>query len=210
LSMPRFLPYLRAASGDLDVAMRLYWWNVEVSGAFYGPLHCLELGLRNALHEQLKARYVRAGWWGVAPLGTASARMVAEATAKLLRRGACRVTADDVVARLPFGFWVGLLSRGTNYDRVFWVPALHKAFPGYSGARAELHDALLATVYLRNRIMHHEPIHHRDLGADHRTIYRILSYLSPDIAVVGGTLDRVPGVLACRADVCNGDHPARF
>ena len=210
LSLPRFVPYIAAASGDTDMAVRLYWWNVEISGAFYGPLHCLGLGLRNALHRQLRTLFGRPDWWAGAPLTPSGLGMIAEVEAKLRRRGAARVTADDVVAGLSFGFWVALLSRGMAYDRSFWVPALHRAFPGYSGSRAALHDNLLAMVLLRNRIMHHEPIHHRDLRADHYKVYRILGYLSPDLAVVAKALDRVPDVLGRRADVCRGSHPPRF
>lgn len=33
----RLAPYMRACAGDGPTAERLYWWNVEVSGAFYGP-----------------------------------------------------------------------------------------------------------------------------------------------------------------------------
>ena len=152
LSEPRFAAYLRAAVGDAEVALRLYWWNIEVSAAFYGLLHCLELSLRNALHHQLGNRF-----------------------GPSIRRGV-RVDVDDIVAGLPFGFWVSLLSRGAAYDRQLWVPALHRAFPGYSGRREKLHDNLLAMVLFRNRIMHHEPIHHRDLAADHAKIYRLLGY----------------------------------
>ena len=65
-------------------------------------------------------------------------------------------------------------------------------------------------VFLRNRIMHHEPIHHRDLRADHRKVYRILGYLSPELAAVATGLDRVPDVLRRRVDVCRGRHPPRF
>jgi hypothetical protein len=210
LSLPRFVPYVRAAGGDIDVAVRLYWWNVEVSGAFYGPLHCLELGLRNALHRQLQNLFGRPSWWTVAPLSRAGARMVTEVEAKLRRRAAGAVSADDVVAGLSFGFWVALLSRGEAYDRSLWVPALHRAFPTYPGSRAALHDNLLAMVFLRNRIMHHEPIHHRDLRADHRKVYRILGFLSPELAAVATGLDRVPDVLRRRVDVCRGSHPPRF
>jgi hypothetical protein len=210
LSLPRFIPYIRTAGGDIDTAVRLYWWNIEISSAFYGPLHCLELGLRNALHQRLLAHYRRPDWWAAAPLSPAGARMVADAEAKLRRRGPAGGTADDVVAGLSFGFWVALLSRGAAYDRSFWVPALHRAFPGYSGPRSTLHDNLLAMVFLRNRIMHHEPIHHRDLRADHQKVYRILGYLSPELAVLARTLDRVPAALGHRAEVCRGSRPACF
>src|SRR5215470_14728240 len=210
LSLPRLAPYLRAANGDSGVAMRLYWWNIEVYGALYGPLHCLEVGLRNALHERLEEHLGRAEWWAAAPLTAAGSRMVADVVDKLRNRGAVHVSADDVVAGLSFGFWVALLSRGAAYDRSFWVPALHKAFPGYSGSRARLHEGLLTMVLLRNRIMHHEPVHHRDLAADHRKLYRILGYLSVELLLAAKEFDRVPEVLARRVSVCEGSHPPRF
>jgi hypothetical protein len=65
-------------------------------------------------------------------------------------------------------------------------------------------------LYLRNRVMHHEPIHHRDLAADRAKIYRLLSYLSRDMSMQLQALDRVPQVLARRRDVCAGHHPPRF
>src|SRR5687768_13055185 len=57
LSLPRFLPYFKACAGDVDAALKLYWWNLEVSAGFYAPLHCLEIGLRNALHAELAQRF---------------------------------------------------------------------------------------------------------------------------------------------------------
>lgn len=65
-------------------------------------------------------------------------------------------------------------------------------------------------VLLRNRIMHHEPIHHRDLAADHRTLYRLLSYVSADAVARAGQLDRVGTVLGRRRDVCSGVTPPSF
>jgi hypothetical protein len=210
LSRPRFDSYVRAAHGDVDAAVRLYWWNIEVSTAFYGLLHCLEVALRNALHTQLCNQFGRSDWWSAAPLSADGARTIVVAKRKLLQRGTPARTADDIVAQLTFGFWVSLVSRGRGYDRSLWVPALHKAFPHYAGPRRSLHDNLVAMLLLRNRMMHYEPIHHRDLAADRAKIYRILGYLSLDMVNALLTLDRVPEVLARRLDVCAGHHPARF
>ena len=160
LSIPRFAPYLARTNGDVDAAIRLYKWNVEISAAFYTSLHCLELGLRNAMHDRLRTRFGRADWWVVAPLSDNGKRTVSSAVEKLVGRSGRRYTADDIVAELSFGFWVSLVSRGAAYDRTLWVPALHRAFPFYRGKRKPLHDNLLAMVLLRNRIMHHEPVHH--------------------------------------------------
>lgn len=200
LSEPRFAPYLTAACGDTDAALELYWWNVEVSSAFHPPLHCLEVGLRNALHEQLRSLFDRADWWAIAQLNGAGRRIVVDVVGKLGRRTRRTPAADDVVAELSFGFWVSLLSRGSGaaYDRRLWVPALHLAFPFYRGPRQRLHDRLYSVVLLRNRIMHHEPIHHRDLRADHDKILELIGYVAPAVLQPLKAIDRVGDVLGRR------------
>ncbi|MFU8870577.1 hypothetical protein [Micromonospora sp. SL4-19] len=206
-SAPRMRPYLTITNDDDRQAVALYWWNIEVSAAFYGPLHCLEIALRNALHDQLSVGYDRSDWWMSAPLTDHGARLVQEAEQKCRRRcrnrGLVPPTADDVVAELSFGFWVSLLSNhhGSLYDRHLWVPTLHKAFPRYSGPRASLHEAFETMRLLRNRIMHHEPIHHRDLVADHRKLYRLLDAIDGVLAMEVRVFDRVPTVLSRREDV---------
>lgn len=202
-SAPRMRPYLATSGQDERRAVALYWWNIEISAAFYGPLHCLEIALRNALHDQLILRYRRPDWWASAPLTGHGVRLVTEAVLKCRRRGLVPPMADDVVAELSFGFWVSLLSnhRGSSYDRNLWVPTLHRAFPRYSGPRVSLHQAFETMRLLRNRIMHHEPIHHRDLAADHRKLYRLLDAIDPVLATEVRVLDRIPKVLSRRDEV---------
>ncbi|MFC4529672.1 hypothetical protein [Sphaerisporangium dianthi] len=204
-SPPRLKPYLDLMQGDSVTALHLYRWNIEVSEAFYGPLHCLEIGLRNAEHDQLCLRYGRADWWRVAPLRADHAKRIHKAFDDA--RNSTRVpTADDLVAELSFGFWVSLLTRA--YDRHLWVPTLHRAFPYYTGSRERLRDGLQSMVLFRNRIMHHEPIHHRHLAADHTKIYRLLGYLQPGIVMWLREFDRVPEILARRPRQVTGDeHP---
>ena len=127
LSTPRFASYLGASGNDIGKAINLYWWNMEVSAALYSLLHCLEVTLRNAMHSQLCSRYGRADWWVEAPLDANGWRAVSAAEERLARLPGRGYTADDVMAKLTFGFWVSLLSRG--YDRELWVPTLHRAFP---------------------------------------------------------------------------------
>ncbi|MDX2938006.1 hypothetical protein [Streptomyces ipomoeae] len=199
-SKPRLKSYLRATGGDPQAAMRLYWWNVDASAALYAPLQCVELAVRNALHDSLVRAYGRPDWWTVAPLDRHGRRLVAKARDKCHERldGRRRVTADDVVTELTFGFWANLLARG--YVRSLWVPTLHKAFPR-AGRRDDLYDDLWAVVCLRNRVMHHKPIHDMEnLAADHASIYRVLDALGADLAKEVRALDRFPSVLASRED----------
>ncbi|TDD69993.1 hypothetical protein E1293_35185 [Actinomadura darangshiensis] len=199
LSPARLAPYLAAVDGDLAAAMRLYWWNLDASAAFYGPLHWLEITLRNALHAELCRAHGRRDWWASARLLGDGPRNVAQAKSKLRARGVTRPSADDIVAELTFGFWVSLLSR--RADRYFWVPALHRAFPEFAGPRRELHAELNTARRFRNRVMHYEPIHHYGLAADHGRVFRLLGYLSPECAAAARRQDGVPDVLARRPDV---------
>ncbi|MDX2292388.1 MULTISPECIES: hypothetical protein [Streptomyces] len=207
LSLPRLRRYIRAAQGDARAAQRLYWWNIEVAAALVGSLHCLELALRNALHGALVRHHGRPDWWTVAPLNARGRRLVDDARRACGRRRQ-RTTPDDMVAELTFGFWTSLLSSG--YDRAFWVPVLHVAFPHYRGRRDHLYNDLTSLVLLRNRVMHHEPVHHRHLAADHDTIYRVLGYLSLELAEEARAMDRFPTVLAGRADVLDGARAPQF
>jgi hypothetical protein len=201
-SKPRLRSYLRAAGGDPQAAMRLYWWNVDASAALYAPLQCVELAVRNALHDCLVAAYGRPDWWTVAPLDDHGRRLVAEARGKCRKRlkRRRRVTADDIVTELTFGFWANLLAAG--YVRTLWVPTLHKAFPhlGRHGRRDDLYDDLWPVVRLRNRVMHHEPVHGEDLATDHARIYRVLDALDPDLGKEVRAMDRFPSVLARKED----------
>ncbi|MET8078804.1 hypothetical protein [Streptomyces sp. NPDC005303] len=208
VSEPRMKPYLRAAGGDAGAAMRLYQWNTEVSSALYTPLQYVELAVRNALHGSLVDQYGRRDWWTVAPLDPAGKDLVERARAKCGRNEARRareqrrrkrpVTVDDVVTELTFGFWETLLV--SRYDRLFWVPTLHRAFPYYRGRRDALHGDLRALVRLRNRVMHYEPVHGEDLDAHHARIYRVLEALSPDLAKEVRAMDRIRSVLDGKED----------
>jgi hypothetical protein len=212
LSELRLGPYCLAAGGDV-AALRLYAWNIEVSGAFLGLLHVLEVRLRNAVNDQLVGLTGQPDWWTASGLRLTfvAKEAIAKASAEVAKRAEA-ATAGHMVAELSFGFWVGLFGSGgaCQYENRLWRPALHRAFPGYRGPRKPLHRDLNYVRSFRNRIAHHEPIHDRHLAADHRTIFRVLRWMSSDFAAWAAAHDRVPEVLARRADVCAGRADARF
>lgn len=55
LSQPRLAPYVAAAGGNIKDGLRLYQWNIDLSGAVYEALHVFEVVLRNAMDIQLSA-----------------------------------------------------------------------------------------------------------------------------------------------------------
>ncbi|MEU6264339.1 hypothetical protein [Saccharopolyspora shandongensis] len=204
LSPARMAPYLAATANDVAAAFRLYQWNLAACAAFYGPLHWLEVALRNAMHETLQDHFGSERWWEAVSLDRNGHAKVREAEAKLEKRLDLQgraTSADDIVAALTLGFWVSLVSRGDGYDRKLWVPALHRAFPGFSDRRRQLHDELDRVRHFRNRIMHYEPIFNRHLTMHHSRIYRLLGYLSVTLKAETRRFDRVPQVLAQRPDI---------
>jgi hypothetical protein len=197
LPAPRFQPYLEDCAGNQDLALRLYWWNVEVSAALYPGLHFLEIFLRNALHEELAHQYARADWWATVQLAGEGGNMISAARRRLERTCGRTPNSDDVVAAMPFGFWVSLLSRSN--ETIMWRPALYRAFrPGYRGSRSEIHRRFERVRRLRNRVMHHEPVHMRYLEADHQRIYELAECLAPGAANMLQPVDELPVVLARR------------
>ncbi|UWZ60180.1 hypothetical protein Daura_48565 [Dactylosporangium aurantiacum] len=195
LSEARLAPYLADCGGDVAAAWHLHAWNIRISAAFFPVLQFVEVALRNKLNRELSARFGRANWWSVAPLNEHGERLVKHALEKVSAPFSSQ-SANDVVAKLTFGFWVSLISQ--TYDRTLWVPALHRAFPHYRGRRDVLHAELRQVLGLRNRVMHHEPIHRHDLAASHATIYRLFGYMSSDLAAAVRPTDEVPRVLRLR------------
>ena len=43
--------YLHVTDGNLKRGIRLYQWNIDISGATYEDLHVVEVVLRNAVDE---------------------------------------------------------------------------------------------------------------------------------------------------------------
>ncbi|MEU2406807.1 hypothetical protein ABZ609_21185 [Streptomyces rubiginosohelvolus] len=212
ISQQRFQPYLDDCKGDQAAALRLYAWDGEIARAFHGPLRDLEVSLRNRLHRQLVGRYGRDDWWH-APrvrLSRVSENQVLDAEESLQRKRGNRFGPDDMVAKLMFGFWVGLLGTSSNYEYQFWQPALRHCFRGYTGRRGPLQKEFESVRLFRNRIAHHERICHRSLEDDFRTVVELTRYLSPETAARHEKYSQVPDVLARRTRVLCGDEEIRL
>lgn len=227
ISSERFAPYVRAAGGDRDRAVRLYQWNGRVSGAFYEVLQYVEVFLRNAIHHRLEALHATVpgrpagaawfddpGWaahhWFHTEASEARDKAVAAAGHTM-----ARPRPGKVVAELPFGFWRYLLTA--RYEQSFWVPALDAGFPslpaGSPDVRRHQVEHHVAFIHLlRNRIAHHEPIHgtiayrqkggpkeRYDLGALQRVALELVSWMSPDAANwLAADISRIDQLLTSR------------
>ncbi|MBJ7594874.1 MAG: hypothetical protein JF886_08430 [Candidatus Dormibacteraeota bacterium] len=202
LSPERLRPYRSAVGGDLDAAIRLYEWNTQVGAGFLEVLGHLEVVLRNALDGQLRAWHAArhlAGEWYDDPLGWLEphrAEDIREARDRL-RRDAKAETPGRVVAELSFGFWRFLLGR--RYQTSLWAQVLRHAFPHLQPQRrSDVYEPIQELNGLRNRIAHHEPIHHLELPRLHNSILLVGGYLDPEVRAWIARVSRVPTLLSTK------------
>lgn len=173
ISQPQFQPYLDRADGDLELGLRHYVWNAALASSMHGPLHVLEITLRNAVHDRMK-RHHGASWFDLPNMLKSSEKhMVDEVRLDLIKRNGVS-TPDKIIAELSFRFWVGIFAR--KYDRLWWS-TLHTIFSPQI-QRNDLHEQLDRLRTLRNRIAHHEPILQRHLMADLADIKNIAGSIS--------------------------------
>ncbi|MFE7617718.1 hypothetical protein [Streptomyces sp. NPDC057496] len=205
ISAERFQPFLKACGGDRTMALRLYAWDAEAARALSSPLRDLEVSLRNALNLQLAGRFKQADWWTLpkAEPSTWAMKEIWNAEDALARRRK-PYGPSDIVAKLSFGFWTGLLGKGGNYEMKYWYPSLRHRFPGQN--RQSLHDRLEVMRTLRNRIAHHERISHRHLDQDFRSAVELMRLVSPELAARHEKYSQVPSVLTRKARVLSGEE----
>lgn len=136
LSPARFGPYL-AEGGSVAAALRLYRWNIELSGAIHESLAIVEVALRNAMDARLQVwNQSRPPLPGQAPYGANWVERPAKPLDPLLNPAPNKSTYvsarsraledsnlrdpshprhgappnhDDLVAHITFGTWVKIL-----------------------------------------------------------------------------------------------------
>ena len=191
ISSERLTRYLKLAGSDKRRALQQYAYNAALGSAFHGPLEALEVTLRNAVHNAI-AEERGAHWFEDPQLEQPQQDAVNDAKDKL---GWEKGPPDPgrVVAALSLGFWVALFAK--RYEEDLWRPVLHQCFNPRQDRR-RLHDRLNRLRRLRNRIVHHEPILHWDLRADHDLILWMLGLLSPETKIWVEHHSRVLDVLA--------------
>jgi hypothetical protein len=184
LSADRFVSYDRQAGGDRVASLRLYEWNTAASAACYATLQAVEIVLRNAINQQLTKLHSAQslpGSWLDDPTHVLDPHRLADIAdaRRRVRRNGRPPTPGRLIPELPFGFWRFLLAG--RYEQTLWTPALRHAFPYLQPRRRRDIAAPVDRLHqLRNRIAHHEPIHYRDLAADHADMLAVVAAVCPD------------------------------
>lgn len=204
LSAPRFATYLKARDNDRTKALDLYHWNLQISAAFYIPLHVLEVATRNAIVEAIELVHGGAWPWthGFIRSLPAPQRPAYNPQRDLLHCAAELQTAGKVVAELKFAFWESMLTKrhqGRLWDRNFFT-VFPDAPQGTSSdqCRSELRSDIEKIRKLRNRIAHYEPVFSRPLQDDFDSALRCIEWRSKSAATWVRDMETVQTLLNTR------------
>jgi hypothetical protein len=197
-SSERMSTYLAASNGNLEAALILYRWNIELSAALFELIAIVEVVVRNEFDYAL-SNWVRASgrdWMDVLPLDEKGWQDIEKS-----RNRSERIPSHGkMIAELNFGFWRFLATK--KYLHSVWIPAMSSAFPNFEGSievkREQIEFHLVRIWQLRNRIGHHEPIFKRDVSVDLAAIFQLLDWISADCGMWAREFTRVTEVLALR------------
>lgn len=216
LARARLAPYLVACNGVERRAIRLYQWNIELSGAVYQALHVVEVVLRNAIDSQLctwnalqadgeTGEPLSRDWLMTpAPLlrrlvreqELENARQRAE---RAIRRHKRPLAHADLLAQLSFGTWRFLLPDRDPGRQLLWRQALHNAFPHLQRSPDELRRSVHGIYQLRNRVAHLEPLLRTGVvRRQFQDMRAVLAEIDPDVEHWFISQQRVTAVLRRR------------
>jgi hypothetical protein len=153
----------------------LYLEEILAASAKWPLINLIEVALRNRISHQLENRFG-------ADFFLQEPRQLMAAERGRLRdaqRECSALTMQEVIRKLPMGFWLQLLSK--KYESTLWAPALWRTFPAWDGTSRKLvHEEITAVWKLRNRIAHHESTRHDSTLPSALALGQLLLGLEPD------------------------------
>lgn len=182
----------RGTSNDDAELFAHYAWNMVLSESLYTPLQCLEVNLRNSIHDAASAQFKTDTWFDLpGVLSLQEINKVHEARTTLIK-GKKPLDAGRIIPELTFGFWTSLFD--VRYEKILWPWLLKPVVPNmprHIRIRKNLSKRLNRIRTLRNRIFHHEPIWHwHDLQSQHTDIIETITWVNPAMSVFVEQFDR--------------------
>ncbi|TBF35228.1 hypothetical protein ELG88_08370 [Rhizobium leguminosarum] len=202
LTKSRLGKFLVKGGYDFPLTMEWYLWNARLTKSLQFPMHAAEVTLRNAVAHHLALLGAPSEWAfdtailnSLAKKSSHTRESLNTAKRRLLRSKMKSVdyerqvesvnhldipsfyliTTDDVVAKLSFEFWTGLLGKEFEND---WHTTIRRVFPSLPPGTSRRDIWLIAdeAKELRNRMAHHEPILHLPLADAHDAILALVGY----------------------------------
>lgn len=193
ISHERLDTYRQRGSGSDDAELFAHYaWNMALSESLYTPLQCLEVSLRNSIHDAASAQFKTNAWFDLPGiLSSQEINKVQEAKNALIK-GKKTLDAGRIIPELTFGFWTSLFD--VRYEKILWPWLLKPVVPNmprHIRIRKNLSKRLNRVRTLRNRIFHHEPIWHwRDLQNQHTEILEAITWVNPAMKAFVEEFDR--------------------
>lgn len=204
LSPARLARYLPAALGDKHLALRLYIWNARLCEAMYLPMQFAEVAARNAIQIPVGKRF-KDKWYEnpkfINLLPTRKKDELADTVSKERGKRGGALNQDHIIASLPFGFWVSLMTA--SYDKQLWMNGVQMAFPGAATSedRESIYNRLDSMRRFRNDIAHHVAIFDQSPQKEFQNVLHVTKlvcaethWLSAETARVGRVINERPAV----------------
>jgi hypothetical protein len=212
ISPERLAPYIRETS-SLQEAIRLYRWNIDLSGAVYEALHVFEVVLRNAIDDELckwnasqpdpDTGRLHSSDWLIDPsalLLRIAGRDIPEARRRALKstkrrpQGQREPLHEDILAAMSLGTWRFILpGRNDAGKQRLWDEALREAFPHLIRTSRELERAVEGVYHLRNRIALLEPIISSSVPAQLVNMRTVIGAIDPQLLSWFTSTERISG-----------------
>jgi len=151
-------------------ALGLYIWNQKLVGEFTYIIQIIEVSLRNSIcnaHVECKGEgddwFVK--YFNAQPSNDEGKKQLTYVLTKLSRK-VNSYNNNDIISRLPFGFWSAICSEQHNESNAnslrIWPALLPNVFKGIDDENGDSQAYIFSLVSnvnkIRNRIFHHEVI----------------------------------------------------
>ncbi len=182
ISHERLDAYRKHGSSNDDAELFAHYaWNMELSESLYTPLQCLEVSLRNSVHDSATAHFKTDTWFDLPGLLFPQEINKVQEAKNTLVKSKKPLDAGRIIPELTFGFWTSLFD--VRYEKILWPWLLKPVVPNmprHIRIRKNLSKRLNRVRTLRNRIFHHEPIWHwRDLQNQHTEALETIAWVNP-------------------------------
>ena len=98
----------RGTSNDDTELFAHYAWNMALSESLYTPLQCLEVSLRNGIHDAATAQFKTDTWFDMPGVLYPQEISKVQEAKKTLIKGKKPLDAGKIIPELTFGFWTSL------------------------------------------------------------------------------------------------------
>ncbi|MGH3690757.1 MAG: hypothetical protein ACRDT7_11420 [Microbacterium sp.] len=165
----RYRTYTAATPSRILEAAQLYVLDAQARGALLELVHFAEVGVRDAIHQELRSAYGPHWFKGRTVILDDRTRARFREVEEMMDWNGS--SPERVIAEVSFGAWTALLEVGAasdgshgalagraDYERDLWDGRLENVFSGITADRFAAAALMRRVQRLRNRVAHHESV----------------------------------------------------